>query len=150
MNFFKTIFCPRKDRIRTYNQQIKSLLLYHLSYRFILALLSPLPSSENSCSDLGLLFNGIPGCIRTLLICELTSLTLYLGLQIPQQVVSALLLLRWFFIVTPQMTNLGLAIRNNNLSPMPPNLMMTQLAKAKSPKRNRVYKVYLGLTKLGK
>lgn len=94
------------SRARTCDQRIKSPLLYQLSYRFILALLSPLPSSENSCSDLGLLFNGLPGCIRTLLICELTSLTFYLGLQIPQQVVSALLLLRRFFIVTPQMTML--------------------------------------------
>jgi len=48
-----------------------------------------------------------------LLICELTSLTLYLRLQIPQQVVSALLLLRWFFIVTPQMTRIGVDMREN-------------------------------------
>lgn len=33
--------------------------------------------------------------------------------QVPQQVVSALLLLRWFFIVTPQMTRLGVDMRKN-------------------------------------
>ena len=110
---YKLRLANEPSRARTCDSQIKSLILYQLSYRFILALLSPLPSSENSCSDLGLLFNGIPGCIRTLLICELTSLTLYLRLQIPQQVVSALLLLRWFFYVTPQMTRLGVDMRKN-------------------------------------
>ena len=113
MKKYKLRLANEPSRARTCDSQIKSLILYQLSYRFILALLSPLPSSENSCSDLGLLFNGIPGCIRTLLICELTSLTLYLRLQIPQQVVSALLLLRWFFKVIPQMTMLGVDMRKN-------------------------------------
>ena len=113
MKKYKLRLANEPSRARTCDSQIKSLILYQLSYRFILALLSTLPSSENSCSDLGLLFNGIPGCIRTLLICELTSLTLYLRLQIPQQVVSALLLLRWFFKVTPQMTRIGVVMREN-------------------------------------
>ena len=55
--------------------------LYHEEFdvQNISALLSPLPSPENLCSSLGLLFNGIPGCIRTLLIGGQIPLTFIRG-----------------------------------------------------------------------
>ena len=80
--------------------------LYHEEFdvQNISALLSPLPSPENLCSSLGLLFNGIPGCIRTSLIGGQIPLTFIRGCGDLNKSLALYVCYGGSFFVSPQMT----------------------------------------------